>query len=430
MLKQTYCQLQGQLKDIMKHAIVLSDRSVGSMGQAWSVARIPLCLLPIAAIVSACGGGSGGGASNQVTPIVAIGQQRQYLGSATRTVVYANPTATLQNNTLEYTYVENQTVQQPAAGAPGSFDVQSSYTYTVVQDPGVGVVPISETVNTYEDLLTAGDSQQVESLGSMTATVSNDETSNALGNGPYTETSTTNATFTTPRDNPPYPLQTGTNQTVSQSETETIVFTDVNGSGAAPSNGTNVGYTITRTENDDGSFTYQQANVNGTTFSRTQNSDGSGSQTYMGATSSTDWTLGVPVMNNGVSTIPISETVNATKTTTTNYSAADWYPNNGQPSSPLVLETRNVVGPASSLPSECTGAVLRPGIYEIDTTTNSLSPWGPTYATTSTRNFAAADGASICTLTTEVQSAYSLDTGDLVSTTTTTTVLYLNSINY
>jgi hypothetical protein len=426
MLKQTYCQL----KDIMKHAVVLSDRSVGSMGQAWSVARIPLCLLSIAAIVSACGGGSGGGASNQVAPIVAIGQQRQYLGSATRTVVYANPSATLQNNTLEYTYVENQTVQQPPAGAPGSFDVQSSYTYTVVQDPGVGVVPISETVNTYEDLLTTSDSQQVESLGSMTVTVSNDETSNALGNGPYTETVTTTATFTTPRDNPPYPLQTGANQTVPQSETETIVFTDVNASGAAPSNGTNVGYTITRSENDDGSYTYQQANANGTTFSRTQNSDGSGSQTYIGATSSTDWTMGVPVMNNGVNTIPISETVNATKTTTTNYSAADWYPNNDQPSSPLVLETRNVVGPASSLPSDCTGAVLRPGIYEVDTTTNSLSPWGPTYAMTTTRNFAGADGASICTLTTEVQSAYSLDTGDLVSTTTTTTVLYLNSINY
>jgi hypothetical protein len=49
---------------------------------------------------------------------------------------------------------------------------------------------------------------------------------------------------------------------------------------------------------------------------------------------------------------------------------------------------------------------------------------------TTTRNFAAADGASICTLTTEVESAYSLDTGDPVSTTTTTTALYLNSINY
>ncbi len=74
--------------------------------------------------------------------------------------------------------------------------------------------------------------------------------------------------------------------------------------------------------------------------------------------------------------------------------------------------------------------MLRPGIYEVDTTTNSLNPWGPTSTMTTTRNFAAADGASICTLTTGVELAYSLDTGDLGSTTTTTTALYLNSINY
>ena len=49
---------------------------------------------------------------------------------------------------------------------------------------------------------------------------------------------------------------------------------------------------------------------------------------------------------------------------------------------------------------------------------------------TTTRNFTAADGASICTLTTGVELAYSLDTGDLVSTTTTTTAVYLNAINY
>lgn len=413
------------------------NRSKKSAARAWSAGRIPLCLLPLAAIVSACGGGDEGGGGggppgppNQVSPLVAIGQQRQYLGAVTRTVVYANPNATQQNNTLAYTYVESQVVQPPPAGAPGDFDVQSSYTYTTTQDPGVGIVPISEIVDTYENLLSSGDSQQIESLGSNTVTVSNDETSNALGSGPYTETSTNTATFTTPRDGMPYPLQTGATLTVPQSATQTIVFTDVNASGQAPTNGANVGYTMNRTENDDGSYTYQQANVNGTSFSRTLNPDGSGTQTYTGTTASTDWTLGVPALTNGVNTIPVTQVVTSTKTTTTNYSAADWYPNGGQPSSPLVLTTRSVVGPASSLPSECGNAVLRPNIYEIDTTTNSLNPWGPTNAVTTTRNFAAADGASICTLTSEVESAYSLETGDLVSTTTTTTAVYLTSINY
>lgn len=422
----------------MKLAVVSQNRSMKSVARVWSTGRIPLCLVPLAAIVSACGGGGDGGGGppnppnppNPSTPLVAIGQQRQYLGAVTRAVVYANPSASQQNNTLAYTYVESQVVQQPPTGAPGDFDVQSSYTYTTTQDPGVGIVPISEVVDTYENLLSTGSSQQVESLGSNTVTVSNDETSNLLGNGPYTETSTNTASFTTPRDGMPYPLQTGATLMVPQSATQTIVFTDVNASGAPPTNGANVGYTTNRTENDDGSYTYQQANVNGTTFARTLNADGSGTQTYTGTTSSTDWTLGVPALANGVNTIPVTQTVTSTKTTTTSYSAADWYPNGGQVSAPLVLTTRSVVGPASSLPSECSNAVQRPNIYEIDTTTNSLNPWGPTNTVTTTRNFAAADGASICTLTSEVESAYSLDTGDLVSTTTTTTAVYLTSINY
>jgi len=368
--------------------------------------------------------------SVQSSPLLQVGQTRQYTGATTRAVVYANPTGTQQDNTLEYTFVENVSVLQAPSGAPANFDVQGSYAYTVVQDPGVGVVPLSETVDNYENLLTSGNSQQITQLGSKTVTVSNDETSDALGDGPYTETNTTTATFGTARDNFPYPLQTGATMTTPQSESETIVFTDLNANNAPPSNGSNIGYTITRTENDDGSYSYTQSNVNGTSFSRTQNADGSGTETYTGATSSTDTTLGVPVQSSGGYTIPVSVVVNAARTTTTDYSAQDWYPGSALPSSPLVLESRNVVGPTSTLPSECAGAVTKPGIYEIDTTTNSLNPWGPTYATTATRNFSASDGASICQLTTETQMVYSLDTGALVSTTTTTTSQILSAINY
>jgi len=375
-------------------------------------------------LVSACGDDG----SDQPTPLLKVGQTRQYTGTTTRAEVYANPSGTQQNNTLEYTFVQNVSVLQAPSGAPADFDVQSSYTYTVVQDPGVGVVPVSEMVDTYENLLVSGNTQQVTQFGSKTVTVSNDETSNALGNGPYTETNSTTASFTTARDNFPYPLQTGATLTAPQSESETIVFTDVNASNAAPSNGTNVGYTLTRMENDDGSFSYTQTNVTNTSFVRTQNSDGSGTETYMGATSSTATTIGVPVENSGAYTIPVSVTTNAG--TTTNYSAQDWYPKNALPSSPLVLESRNVVGPASTLPSECNGAVLKPGIYEIDTTTSSLSPLGPTYTTIATRNFNAADGAMICELTTQMEMVYNLDTGVLVSTTTTTTSEILSAINY
>ena len=306
---------------------------------------------------------------------------------------------------------------------------QSRLITAVVQDPGVGTVPISQSVDTYEDLQTAGGSQTVTTLGQKVVAISNDETSNALGNGPYTETTTTTSTFATPRDNFPYPLQTGATMTTPQSETQTITFTDVNASGSGPPNSTNVGYTTTRSENDDGSFSNQSTYVNGNTFSRTQASNGSGSETSTSATSSTTTTVGVPVAANGVNTIPITRSVTATTTTDTNYSAADWYPENGVPNSPLVLQTKTVVGP-SSLPSECSGAVLRPDIYEIDTTTTNLNTVAASYSATTTRNFSAGDGATICQLSTETTLSYDLLTGALVSTTTTTTSMSLSAINY
>jgi hypothetical protein len=410
----------------MKHAVLSPDWNVRMKGQAMSVGQIALRLLPLAVLVCSCGGG---GSSNQPPPILEVGMQRQYDGTATRTVVYANPTVTMQNNTLVYTFTENQSVQQAATGAQATFDVQSDYTYTVVQDPGVGTVPISQSVDTYEDLQIAGGSQTVTTVGQKVVAVSNDETSNALGNGPYTETTTTTSTFATPRDNFPYPLQTGATMTTPQSESQTITFTDVNASGSAPPNSTNVGYTTTRSENDDGSFSNQSTYVNGNTFSRTQASNGSGSETSTSATSSTTTTVGVPVAANGVNTIPITRSVTATKTTDTNYSAADWYPDNGAPNSPLVLQTKTVVGP-SSLPSECSGAVLRPDIYEIDTTTTDLNTVAASYSATTTRNFSAGDGATICQLSTETTSSYDLLTGALVSTTTTTTSMSLSEINY
>jgi hypothetical protein len=413
----------------VRHIILSQDWNVRSQRQASSVGPIALRILPLAVLISSCGGGGGGGA-NQSTPILQVGMQRQYVGTATRSVVYANPTATMQNNTLIYRFIESQSVQQAATGAPAAFDVHSDYTYTVVQDPGVGTVPVSQSVDNYENLQIAGDNQTVTTLGQKVVAVSNDETSNALGNGPYTATSTTTLTFTTPRDNFPYPLQTGATMTTPQSEAQTTSFTDVNASGSAPLNGTDIGYTLTRSENDDGSFSYQSTYVNGNTSSRTQNSDGSGTETFTKVPSTTTTTVGLPVAANGANTIPVARTVTSTTKTDTDYSAADWYPDNGAPNSPLVLETKNVIGPVSSLPTECTGDVLEPNIYEIDTTTTALNTIAASYSATTTRNFSAGDGATICQLSTGTTSSYDLLTGALISTTTTTTATSLSEINY
>jgi hypothetical protein len=388
-------------------------------------------LLPLALLLSACGGG--GGASRSAQPaILRVGMQRQYVGTATRNIVYANPTASSPNNTLVYSFTENQSVLQAPSNAPSDFDLHSDFTYTVTQDPGVGTVPISQTVDNYENLLVSGDSQMTASLAQNVVVVSNDETSNALGGGPYTRTTTTKSSYPSARHSFSYPLQMGATMNVSQAVSQNITLTDVNASNSGPPNGSEVGYTMTWTENEDGSYSYQLAYVNGNSLDGTQNADGSASYTFTSATASTTTTLGLPTTSGGTSSLPVTRStvpVATGVTTSTSYTAADWYANNGQPDSPLVLQAETVGGPASSLPTQCDGALLRPNIYEIDSTTTSQSGLSASYSVTTTRSFNA-DGVTVCSLSQESSYAYDLLTGELTSTTTTQAQTLLNAINY
>jgi len=136
----------------VKHSILSQDWDVRPLGQATSIGKIALRLLPLAVLVSSCGGGGG-----EVAPLLQVGMQRQYTGTTTRSVVYASPTATNENNTLVDTFTENQSVEQaPAGSSSADFDVHTVYAYTVVQNPAVGAVPISQTVDTFENLQNAG----------------------------------------------------------------------------------------------------------------------------------------------------------------------------------------------------------------------------------------------------------------------------------
>lgn len=394
-----------------------------------------LRLLLVALFLNACGGGGGGpsGPSGPTpAPILQVGMQRQYIGSSTRTVTYTNPTTSSPDNTLVYSFTENQMVQQAPSGANATFDVHTDYSYTVTQDPGVGTVPISESVDNYENLLLSAESQMISTVAQTTVVVSNDETSNALGGGPYTQTTTTNSSYPSARYGFSYPLQTGATMNVLQSSSQNISFTDVNASGAVPPNGSNVGYSKTRTENDDGSYSYQTTYVNDDSSQLTQISDGSGSSTFTSATATTTTTLGLPETTSGSSSLPLMRSTVASATgatTTTSYTADDWYPSSGEPDSPLVLQVETVLGPAPTLPAECNGALLRPNIYEIDTTTTSQATVIASYSVTTTRSFNA-NGVTVCSLSQQTSYAYDLLTGTLTSTTSTQTQTLLNAINY
>jgi len=397
-----------------------------------NIAILKFSLAPIVILLSACGGGGhgyyGGNPNNQPAPILQVGMQRHYTGTATRSVVYTNPTATEPDNTLAYSFNESQNVLPAPYNVPAYFDVNSVYTYTVTQDPGVGVVPISQTVDDYKNLYFSGPNQTTSETAQKSLTVSNDETANALGGGPYTQTTSTNSTYPTARSGLTFPLLTGETNPIPQSSNQTITFTDLNAAGSAPPNGSNIGYTRTRTQNNDGSFSFQQTGVTGNTETLTENSNGSASYTITGAASSNSTTIGIPVLASGVYTIPVNRTTTSSAPVNTNYTATDWYPGNALVPTPLIVENQTVIGPVATLPAQCNGAFVQPDMFEVDTNTTNLNTVNGSYTVTATQAYNS-NGVAVCTLTTSTANVYSLDTGALFSTTTTQTTTLLTSLN-
>ncbi|MBV8621789.1 MAG: hypothetical protein JOY84_23210 [Curvibacter sp.] len=390
-----------------------------------------LLSLPAVLALSACGGGGGGSTastgSSTSSPLLQVGMQRQYSGSSTRSIVYTTPTSTNPNNTLAYTFTEVQNVLQAPTDALASFRINTVYTYAVTQDPGTGSVPVSQVVDDYKNLLVSGNTQWTVDYGQTTTTVNLDESANALGGGPFNATTTTVASYPTLRPGFVFPLQTGASLTMPQSAQQQISYSDVNASGSAPSNGSNVAYNTSRSQNDDGSFSFLRSYVNGNTDNYQQNADGSASFVQTTSSSTTNTGIAQPVAGASGFTIPITRTVAAASTSTKSYSAADWYPGNALPVLPLVLQQEVVVGPVSSLPTQCNGALVQPNMFEIDTTTSNLNTSSGNYSLTTTRSFNA-NGVAVCTLTQEAAYAYSLLTGVLNSTTTTQTTTVLTSL--
>jgi hypothetical protein len=126
-------------------------------------------------------------------------------------------------------------------------------------------------------------------------------------------------------------------------------------------------------------------------------------------------------------TIPVNVDITGATSSNATYLALDWYPGN-VPTTPLVLDTQTVIGPVSTLPSACAGALLQPDMVEVDTTNNNLNTVGANYSTTTTQTFNS-NGVSVCTLTQQVSTSYNLRTGAVFSTTTTLTTAILSAIN-
>jgi hypothetical protein len=389
--------------------------------------RALVLALPTIFVLASCGGGgsSTNDASSQPSPLLRVGMQRQYTGTSSRTVVYTAPAGNNQNNTLAYSFAQLQNVLQAPPNALGAFLIHTITSYNVTQDPATGSVPISQTVDDYRNLITNGNMQWTIDYGQTTTSLNSDE--GALGNGPFTESTTTVASYPTPRQSFVYPLQTGSTLTVPQSSQQQITFTDLNASGTAPSNGSNVGYSNTKSQNDDGSFSFLRSFVSGTSDSYQQNADGSGSLVITTPNSTTTTNVGLPMPSLGGYSIPILRTVVSATPGTKSYLASDWYPGSALPITPLILQSQTVVGPVTTLPNQCSGAAAQPNMFEIDTTANNLSTITTGYSQTATRSFTS-NGVAVCTLTQQTTYNYNLLTGALTSTSITQTNTILTSL--
>ena len=353
--------------------------------------------------------------------------QRQYSGATTRSIVYANPTGTQQNNTLAYTYTESVNILQAAASTGAAFDVHSTYAYTITQDPGVGSVPVSETSDVYENLVIDGNTQYTSTVGQSITTVDNDETANALGGGPYTATTVTQSSYPTPLPGNTFPLQAGASYSVPLGASIATTYTDFNAAGSAPPNNVGVSYSSQETENNDGSLQTQTSRANGTSTNIAVNSDGSGSIAYSSGTTAYTTSIGVPVSSSSGYSIPVTQVFTAPSSNTKSYAAADWYPGNAAVPAPLASQTRTVIGAVSSLPAECNGALTQPDTFEVDMTQTALLSTG-SYLTSTTRAFNS-NGVAVCSLTQRVQTSYDIYTGALLQTTTTQTTQILTALS-
>jgi hypothetical protein len=390
-------------------------------------------MVSAAVLLSACGGGGsgggdsgGGGGQTGPTPILQVGMQRQYTGNTTRSIVYTNPSSTQVNSTLAYNFTETVNVLQAPAGTGATFDVQSSYGYTITQDPGTGAVPFGEAIDSYQNLLTDGVSQYTSTVGEVETISLIDESANQLGGGPYTISTNSAYNFTTPIPGLTFPLQTGETMSLPFAEVVNTTYQDLNNSGSSPPNGSNVSYTSQTTKNNDGSFSTQTSRANGVTLTTIMNSDGSGSYSSSGGTTAYVVSIASPVLANGAYTIPVNYSKTSPSASTTNYNAPDWYPGNALAPSPLASQTKTVGAAVTTLPAACNGAVPQPNMFEVDTTETSLNVTG-TYLVSSTQAFNA-NGVVVCSLQTQTSTSYDVYTGAVNSTTTTQTTTLLTAV--
>jgi hypothetical protein len=374
-------------------------------------------------VLSGCHSSDTNPLTNSPDIFLVPGNSAQYTGTQSVEVTFVAPAAKTPDSSAEYTTTESDTVLASPSGAAAPIDLHRVTAYTTATAPQYGNDPATTATDQYETLTPMSDSIAIvlaQTVSVQTGTNVTDADNLASG-APYAYTSTTTTTYATPTTTEILPLTTGTQWNTSLARTVNAVSNTKNASDAdyAASNLTTV------YQPDD---SYSETGQNGLTSSTIRSVASNGSATITNTNTSTNKvslqeTIGVPTKVGADYVIPVSTTTNASPV---NDSAADWYPGAALPPSPLGSVTYTVIGPAATLPDDCTYTGTQPNVVEYDSTTSVVDVIAGTVTTGTSRTFDS-NGLAVCRLSVSTVKSYTLTTGRLNHTTVTTTASSLNN---
>jgi hypothetical protein len=334
------------------------------------------------------------------------GSVYNYSGTYSETITYASPSPTQPNSDGTYTIAEVEKVVGAGSTAPAPFDVQRTLTYTVTKAPVSGIQLAKRTISTFEASTVTSTSQTItETQGTSTSAGINLNAGLQAGNGPYAYTDSTTTAYASPLTLQVFPLQTGATRTQPLARTATSTGESINAAkDVFASHNTTTDY------NNDGSYTETGTIGTGEQTSVVAASNGTAVTTNTGKTTFKQ-TIGLPALASGAYTIPVAR-VNDGKTTT--YSAADWYPGNALPPTPLASTTQTVKGPIS-VPASCGVTAPAPNPELVQTASTTLDVTGSLSNESAQTYFS--NGTVVCRANTTTTMSFNVTTGVMNSTT-------------
>jgi len=353
--------------------------------------------------------------------ILVAGSQRVFSGSDSQTHVYASPAPGQSNYTSASTFTGTTMIAKAASGSPAAWDVNQVVHYTVTQPAKSGTQALTADTDTYENQTMSASATTIAQIASKETATANDVSAGLAGGGPYTLTTTSSTTNIDPVTIV-FPLQTGLTTTEPLARASQESQTDRNAGGAQPPPSYAYITAQSSTFANDGSFSINPRTYsNGDKRTLTENANGTAKQTD--TTNPYAETISLATLSGAAYVIPVS--ITNTSGVTKSYDAADWYPGAALAPAPLELRSVTIKGPASSLPSACSGATALPNVVEIDTTQTTLNVFGS--YTTETQQAFNSNGIDDCIVRSTTTKNYSVTTGLLTETLTDTYTQILKS---